>query len=224
MTISMRMLVKQMLWTLLAVDRRLRARYLEDHAQLKLQIGGGGRKLEGWLNTDLYPARGVMRMDATARFPFPDATFAFIFSEQMIEHVDYVSAQRMLTECHRVLEPGGTLRIATPDLRFLVELFRKPWADTQQRYVQWTLKTSIPEAPIQAAAFVLNNDVRNWGHAFLYDEEVLGDSLRRAGFAKVRRMPLGESDLLPLRGLEQSRTLAADLLRDESLAMEATKD
>jgi predicted SAM-dependent methyltransferase len=52
--------------------------------------------------------------------PFASDTFDFIFSEHMIEHVSHDDGAKMLAECHRVLKPGGHIRITTPDLAFLV--------------------------------------------------------------------------------------------------------
>ena len=65
-----------------------------------------------------------MYLDATQTFPLPDCSFDYIFSEHMIEHVTYQNGKRMILECYRVLKPGGLLRISTPDLSFLVDLYK----------------------------------------------------------------------------------------------------
>ena len=107
-----------------ALDRRLIEDYLARGGPAKLHIGCGENLLEGWLNSDLYPGSDrVLHFDATGRFPFADATFDYVFSEHMIEHVPYEGALSMLRECRRVLKPGGRARISTPDLRFLVGLY-----------------------------------------------------------------------------------------------------
>jgi ubiquinone/menaquinone biosynthesis C-methylase UbiE len=62
--------------------------------------------------------RDAIIVDVTRRSPFVDNTFDFIYSEHMIEHIPYVGGRAMLEESYRVLKPGGTLRIATPDARF----------------------------------------------------------------------------------------------------------
>ena len=46
-----------------------------------------------------------------ARLPFQDATFDFVFSHSVIEHV--TTAPGYLRECHRVLRPGGVLYLST---------------------------------------------------------------------------------------------------------------
>jgi predicted SAM-dependent methyltransferase len=50
--------------------------------------------------------------------------FDYVFSEHMIEHVSYAEGLLMLRECLRVLKPGGRIRIATPSLEVLLDLYK----------------------------------------------------------------------------------------------------
>src|SRR6266478_6137166 len=63
---------------ILRSDERLRNDYLHKTTKPKLHIGGGWRRLDGWLNADLQLIPGVMRMNATHRFPFKDGTFQYV--------------------------------------------------------------------------------------------------------------------------------------------------
>lgn len=47
------------------------------------------------------------------RLPYVDGTFDLVFSIEVIEHVEHY--EEMIDECHRVLKPGGTLFIQTPN-------------------------------------------------------------------------------------------------------------
>lgn len=47
-------------------------------------------------------------------FPFEDKTFDLVLCMEVIEHLAY-SPNHMLTEAHRVLKPGGTLLLSTPN-------------------------------------------------------------------------------------------------------------
>ena len=107
-------------------NQRLIERYLSAHPVAKLHIGCGGNQLAGWLNTELCPRGDEVFLDATRPFPFDDHTFALIYSEHMIEHIPYGSAAHMVRECFRVLEPGGTIRLVTPNLAFLRSLLEGP--------------------------------------------------------------------------------------------------
>jgi ubiquinone/menaquinone biosynthesis C-methylase UbiE len=60
-----------------------------------------------------------------APLPFADSSFDVILSFQVIEHVQDVSAY--LREIDRVLAPGGTAIIATPDRSTRLFSFQKPW-------------------------------------------------------------------------------------------------
>lgn len=58
----------------------------------------------------------INHADATKRIPHADGSVSVIYSSHMLEHLDRAEARRFMQECHRVLEPGGILRIAVPDL------------------------------------------------------------------------------------------------------------
>ena len=44
----------------------------------------------------------------------------------------------MLRECFRVLKSNGTIRISTPDLRFLIELYNHPQNDYIRYMIDFT--------------------------------------------------------------------------------------
>ena len=62
-------------------------------------------------------------IDITKKFPFVSSTFDYVFSEHMIEHIKYQDGLKMLNESFRVLKPSGKIRISTPDLQFLLDLY-----------------------------------------------------------------------------------------------------
>lgn len=63
--------------------------------------------------------------------PFPDDHFDMITSFQVIEHVDNVEAY--LLEFKRILKPGGTLLITTPNRSYRLLPFQKPWNEEHLR-------------------------------------------------------------------------------------------
>jgi predicted SAM-dependent methyltransferase len=225
-------------WRRLAWKARRRSlirAYLDAHRARKLQIGCGELPLVGWLNTDLDPgiaraagAQGsVMYMDASARFPIPEGAFDYVYAEHVIEHVTFAEGRTMLSESYRVLRRGGRIRIATPDLRQLVQLYvdrEEPSVD-QSDYVRWVAETFFPDGTKGGATFVLNNAFRAWGHAFLYDEETLRSSLLDVGFVDIRRVPFGESDDPNLRGLERHGAVVGSRAMNEfeTMVLEGSK-
>jgi predicted SAM-dependent methyltransferase len=198
--------------------------YLSAPGLKKLHLGCGKNALPGWLNTDLEPvAPGIVRVDLTQTLPFPDATFDYVFSEHVIEHLSYAHGQVMLRECYRVLKPGGRLRISTPDLAFLVALYSPQKTELQRRYIKWATKEFFRSAPYAEDTFVINNFVRDWGHTFIYDEKVLRDSLRNASFQSIERCELKESVDPNLRELENDTRMPPGFLEMESFTLEAVK-
>ena len=165
----------------------------------------------------------VVHLDATESFPFRDETFDYIFSEHMIEHISYSQGSQMLSECYRILKNNGTIRISTPNLAFLIDLYKEPKSDLQERYVKWTTDTVLGFAPYDDSVFVINNFVRDWGHQFIYDEKILSACLVKAGFAKVTRCELSESYEEALRNLESEQRLPQGFLRLETMTLEGTK-
>jgi predicted SAM-dependent methyltransferase len=203
-------------------DAALIASYFDQHETKKLQLGSGSNHIPGWLNSDLNNlADACVYLNARKRFPFSGRTFDYVFSEHMIEHIPYSDGLFMLTECHRVLKAGGLLRIATPDLQFLVDLHRSDKSPLQQDYVDWATRSFVKGAPYPADVFVINNFFRGWGHLFIYDEATLTSALEEAGFVDVTRCGVNQSEHEAFRGLENEARMPDGFLRLESLVLEA---
>jgi SAM-dependent methyltransferase len=64
-------------------------------------------------------------IDPTAPLPFPDASFDTVLSFQVFEHVTNVD--HYLGEIRRVLVPGGTLVLVTPDRSTRLLPMQRPW-------------------------------------------------------------------------------------------------
>ena len=200
--------------------------YLRDNQVRKLQVGAGPNHLEGWLNTDRDPLEGFAYLDATRPFPLPDACMHYVFAEHTIEHFTFEVGQRMLRECLRVLEPGGRIRVCTPDMAAILRLLEPPNADSvEARYIDWSISTFLPPGTPRLPAFAVNQAFRGWGHRFIYDAASLAEALTRAGFAEVTQYAMGESDESELRGIDSHGATDADreFSQFETLAMEAVR-
>lgn len=158
----------------------------------RLHLACGTNVMPGWANVDLEGPASVIKLDLTAPLPVPSGALDAVYSEHFIEHIDRPQAQRLLAECHRVLKPGGVLRVSTPDLRTIVQHYLAgridAWHDMHWR----------PETP----ARMLNESMREWGHRFLYDAEELEAALRAAGFRQVERKAWRASARPELANLE----------------------
>jgi predicted SAM-dependent methyltransferase len=202
-------------------DKKIIARYLSAPGDKKLHLGCGRNCIDGWLNTDLEPSRPtVASLNATARYPLPDAAFDYVFSEHMIEHIVYSDAQIMLRECYRVLKPGGRIRISTPNLQFLLDLFKPQKSQLQKDYIRWAAEAGHSPAN---EAHIFNRFVRAWGHFFIYDEKTLRETLEEAGFQNIEFCALNDSRFPALCNLENENRMLPGFLRLESMTIEAIK-
>jgi predicted SAM-dependent methyltransferase len=191
--------------------RRRLGKSLPEHA--KVQLGCGEHHFDGWVNVDINSAvHPDVRLDLRAGFPAPQESVALFFSEHVFEHLTLDDGRQVFADCCAALERGGVMRIAMPDLRYLVE-----------RYIEGRYEgEGGPEAQldvdyrrIDSPALLFNFALRSWGHLYLYDFAELDLRLRQAGFAKVDPQQIGVSTHPELVGLEQ---------RGESrLIVEATK-
>jgi predicted SAM-dependent methyltransferase len=171
------------------------ADYLDKHPVRKLQLGADGNDPEGWLSSDIVVKNEEVYIDATQRFPLPDGSIHFILAEHLIEHLPWEDGLTMIKECHRVLAPGGKVRIITPNLVKLAQLVVGPLSDEDKRLIEMKLDFHAwdmpPETPV---AYLVNRQMRQWGHTFIYDPATLKKTFEVAGFTQIREVPITEKD------------------------------
>jgi predicted SAM-dependent methyltransferase len=166
--------------------------YFAANSVKKLQLGAGGNNVPGWLNSDINPTSSTaIYLDATATYPFPDNTFHYVFSENMIEHIPWEGGLNMLKESYRVLAPGGKIRVITPNLTKLFNLINHPDSPDVQKFVEASRRIfpQLPKTPI-GGAYVFNTNVREWGHVFMYDPATLRKTFELAGFKSIQELTL----------------------------------
>ena len=61
----------------------------------------------------------VIRADLSQGIPLPDGRCEVVYHAAVLEHFRQDDALGFLKECHRVLVPGGVIRIGVPDLEQL---------------------------------------------------------------------------------------------------------
>jgi predicted SAM-dependent methyltransferase len=205
-------------------DRKLAKRYILQSQVRKLHLGCGWNILPGWLNVDFIPERrAALYLDARRPFFFEDETFDYIFSEHTIEHMSYYDGLNMLTESHRILKNRGIIRIATPDLTFLIKLYRTDRSPLQQEYIVWANRSFVKDAPEDNEVFVINNFMRDWGHTFIYNENTLRMAMVKAGFTHIVKCELRKSEDDALCNLESLARIPTKFLELETITLEGTK-
>lgn len=208
-------------------ERRFVRRYLAAPGPKALQIGAGFNRHAGWLHTNWFPirpwGRKSMFLDATRRFPFADATFDYIFSEHMIEHVPYPSGLAMLRECARVLKPGGRIRLSTPDLRQFARMLGDGLDGPEQEYRDWAIARYVEPGHPASAVSLFNSMVRNWGHTYIFDEQTLRETLAAAGFTEMQRFAVNQSADPFLGTIDHAARFPVGYLEIKSVILEAVK-
>jgi predicted SAM-dependent methyltransferase len=205
-------------------DDDIISEYISSHQRRRLHLGAGRMYMKGWLNTDLSGnGLNFAKIDVTKPFPLPDSCIDFIYTEHMVEHLEYKFFVHMLSECRRVMRTEGVIRIVTPSLLFLISLMQEPSIPINRRYIDWAIEKFSAFAPTNFPGFVLNNFVRAWSHKFIYDPDTLSTTLRIAGFRDLVECKLGESEHPDLTGLEKVHRLPEGFLELESMIIEACK-
>jgi SAM-dependent methyltransferase len=144
--------------------------------------------------------RALRWLDVSRPFRFADGTFQAIYCAHLLEHLYPAAAARCVRECHRVLMPGGVLRIAVPDLDALVASYDPLEPD---RFLYGLLQARGARGERPSAR-----------HRWHYNERSLRALLESCGFAEPVRRAFREG-LAP--DLERIET------REWSLFMEAVK-
>ena len=210
----------------LARQRRRRAgaiaAYLDGPGFKGVHVGCGPFLLPGWQNTEFFHPRPFFRgltaqeravdfhLDITEPLPYPDASLDAIFAEEVIEHVPVPGAETFLHEARRVLRPGGTLRLTTPDARGIARVFAGAAPDVRvEDFEPFWLN------PYWSEDHWLNGNFRYYGHQHLYSFEGLSEALRAAGFADIVRLSVGEtaSGRAELAGLERHSVRPPEVVR-----------
>lgn len=189
--------------------------YLKSTVIKKMQIGCGSNILEGWLNTDLNYSEKIAFLDAGEKFPIESDKFDFIYSEHLFEHLKIEQQLNMLEESYRVLKNGGIMRIATPSIEFLFNLYAKPKTDVNKHYINWAVN-NIPNLKITSNVildkdehycYVINNFFKAWGHQMIHNYNSLSKLALQCGYSQVRQCKIGESEVSFLRNIEKHGTI-----------------
>lgn len=84
---------------------------------MRANLGCGSQICAGWINVDIVrTGPGVVAHDLSTGIPLPDASCEVVYHSAVLEHLKRSDAHFFMRECVRVLQPGGILRVAVPDL------------------------------------------------------------------------------------------------------------
>ena len=107
---------------------------------------------------------------------FEDGCADVVYSSYTLEYFDRQEVQDVLVEWRRVSKMGGLLRIAVPDLKALLTLYR------EKQDINLLLGPLYGRMKIDGVA---GNETLY--HKTAYDEESLNVTLKKAGFKDIKR-------------------------------------
>ncbi len=191
---------------------------------LRLNLGCGATRPEGWLNVDYSLGARLARIplvgslarvfglfdqdwsgdiaihDLRRPLPWPDGSAAVVYSSHTLEHLAREEGVRFLRECRRALAPGGVLRLVVPDLRAILADYEKG------RFGAVDLLERLGVLPEQAGDGRLKRWLAPWvrfPHRCMYDGPSLLASMDAAGF-DARLMPYRVSCIAGIEDVERA--------------------
>jgi SAM-dependent methyltransferase len=134
--------------------------------------------------------RRLSYLDVERRFRFDDDTFEAVYASHLLEHLDPDVAQRCLKEVHRVLRPGGILRVAVPNLDEVVAQYDPAEPDG-----------------FLAGLYDAHSGRRSRRslHRWMYNPKSLEALLRRVGFRDVERFEFRQGRCPDVEEIETRR-------------------
>jgi SAM-dependent methyltransferase len=188
---------------------------LDDQAGVgsrRLELGSGDRPQRGYIHVDQDPWAWHVEVVARAwRLPFPENWADEIVSVHTLEHVHPRFLLSTLAEWHRVLRPGGRLRVHVPNSPRIMQRFLDA-----PREKKWALMSALlgmyggPDTT-EPGQLAQPSD-----HQILFDAELLRWALETAGYTDAVDVTSESADV---------HTLAwKGLVGDLSLVFESRKD
>jgi predicted SAM-dependent methyltransferase len=218
-------------------------------ANVKVNVGCGSRVVADWINYDssihlilskyhflkriLYAFRLIPRKVYTTNWPYElierknlrkglplyDESVDFIFSSHFLEHLSYKDGINLLKDCHRVLKPGGWIRVVCPDLRVITSKYLE--GDMDYVLFQVSQKADLSHAFIKSLCL---SDSRSLLeriffpgslHRCMYDFDSLSNLLAVCGFSIIEKRKYREGVTPDIDKLDNRS--------EESLYVEAQK-
>jgi predicted SAM-dependent methyltransferase len=148
---------------------------------LRVELGAGSRKLQGWISLDKDPGADLCH-DLANPLPFEDNTVDELYASHVLEHFSYPHPMcGLLAECRRVLKPGGRLRVSVPNARIYLEAYFNP-----EGFDPGTCRYKPAFHYNSKIDFVNYIAYMDGHHRYMFDEENLIAVLQQSSFKNVR--------------------------------------
>ena len=165
-----------------------RVRNYKEVKGLKLNIGCGRNRKDGWLNIDIFHPAADLSLDMREEIPLSSGSSKIIYAEDFLDCLEYPDeTPRFLRECFRLLEAGGILRLGVADTRWPMldyasvgdgryfaacetERWHARWCRTRMDHINYHFR-----GPRRGRIY------------YRYDLETIQHVLDQAGFVEIRQ-------------------------------------
>lgn len=144
---------------------------MEKNKEIKLHLGCGERYIPGFIHIDVRKFPHIDYVASVDKLDiFEDNSVDLIYACHLLEHFKRNQTEDILKEWHRVLKPGGILRLATPDFEKLAEVYLK-----------------YKDLKLILGPLVGRQDYPENTHYMIFDFATLSETLKKVGFKKIYR-------------------------------------
>jgi predicted SAM-dependent methyltransferase len=177
-----------------------------------LNIGCGDKYIDGMINLDgnIFRKKDIW-LDVTLGLPFSDCSIDAIYASHLLEHFTTVNARKLLEESHRVLKPGGVVRLVVPSLEYAIKAYNE---ERLANFPEWPEKFDSIGGRFNNFMLCSNQ------HFLIFDFSFLDELLKEAGFATICREEANHSAHFIIDHL---RFESDPSIKDSSLFVEALK-
>ena len=141
---------------------------------LKLHLGCGSKFIAGFEHIDSTNHRHLTHCADVRSLPmYANDSVDLIYASHVLEHFGRQDYPNVLREWHRLLKPGGILRLAVPDFAAVAAVY----------YEQGLVDGLSGLVGLVSGG---QRDATDY-HKMIFDEALLGRSLLNAGFSSYRR-------------------------------------
>ncbi len=174
------------------VEQQLNRVQKSGKAKRQLHLGSGMSCPEDWVNVDMIA--GDMRLNLSWDLPFEDNSMELVYAAHTFEHLSYnTSVRRLIKEIHRVLAPGGVVRIAVPDM----EAYTRAYIEKNTAFFE-AYERARPEfgsmagykTPMSKVMMMAGSAIKPSGwfeHKMGYDFETLSQLFIDGGYSTCKR-------------------------------------
>lgn len=103
-----------------------------------LNLGCGNHFHPEWTNIDFtVTGPGVIAHNLLNGLPFENCSFDLVYHSHLLEHFTKPQAKVFMGECYRVLQPGGIIRVAVPNLEQICRSYLEALERADNRELEW---------------------------------------------------------------------------------------